>query len=116
LNQSQNDALNLIRNASDVAIVHGPPGTGKTTTLVQSILYLLKEESQVMVCAPSNAAVDLLVEKLDDQGVNVVRIGHPARVTERILSNTLDAKIARHDDFKNLKSLRKKPVNTVPSR
>jgi ATP-dependent RNA/DNA helicase IGHMBP2 len=108
LNQSQNDALNLIRNASDVAIVHGPPGTGKTTTLVQSILYLLKEESQVMVCAPSNAAVDLLVEKLDDQGVNVVRIGHPARVTERILSNTLDAKIARHDDFKNLKSLRKK--------
>jgi ATP-dependent RNA/DNA helicase IGHMBP2 len=108
LNQSQNDALNLIRNARDVAIVHGPPGTGKTSTLVQSILYLLKEESQMMVCAPSNAAVDLLVEKLDDQGVNVVRIGHPARVTERILSNTLDAKIARHDDFKNLKSLRKK--------
>lgn len=108
LNKSQNDALILIRNARDVAIVHGPPGTGKTTTLVQSILFILKEESQILVCAPSNAAVDLLVEKLDDQGVNVVRIGHPARVTERILSNTLDAKIARHDDFKNLKSLRKK--------
>ncbi len=108
LNQSQNEALNKIRTAKDVAIVHGPPGTGKTTTLVQSILFLLKEEKQILVCAPSNAAVDLLVEKLDEQGVNVVRVGHPARVTDKILSNTLDAKMARHDDFKNLKSLRRK--------
>jgi hypothetical protein len=108
LNQSQNEALNKIRSAKDVAIVHGPPGTGKTTTLVQSILFLLKDEKQILVCAPSNAAVDLLVEKMDEQGVNVVRIGHPARVTDKILGNTLDAKMARHDDFKDLKSLRKK--------
>ena len=108
LNESQNKALNLIKDSTDLAIVHGPPGTGKTTTLVQSILYLLKEESQILVCAPSNAAVDLLVEKLDEQSVDVVRVGHPARVTDRILSNTLDARMACHDDFKNLKSLRKK--------
>lgn len=108
LNDSQNEALNKIRNSLDVAIVHGPPGTGKTTTLVQSILFLLKEEKQILVCAPSNAAVDLMVEKLDEQGVNVVRVGHPARVTEKILSNTLDARIARHADFKDLKTLRKK--------
>ena len=108
LNKSQNNALNLIRNAKDVAIVHGPPGTGKTTTLVQAILHILHEEQQVLVCAPSNAAVDLFVEKLDKEGVNVVRIGHPARVTQNILSSTLDAKIARHQDFKTLKTVRKK--------
>ena len=108
LNQSQNHAINLIRNAKDVAIVHGPPGTGKTTTLVQAILHILHDEQHVLVCAPSNAAVDLFVEKLDKEGVNVVRIGHPARVTQNILSNTLDARIAHHSDFKNLKVLRKK--------
>ncbi len=108
LNRSQNKALNLIANARDVAIIHGPPGTGKTTTLVRAILHLLKEEHQILVCAPSNAAVDLFVEKLDEEGINVVRIGHPARVTQKILSNTLDAKIAHHLDYKNLKSIRKK--------
>ncbi len=108
LNPSQNKALNMIKNAKDVAIVHGPPGTGKTTTLVRAILHLLKDEQQLLVCAPSNAAVDLFVEKLDEEGINVVRIGHPARVTQKILSNTLDAKIAHHLDFKNLKTIRKK--------
>lgn len=108
LNQSQNNAINLIRNAKDVAIIHGPPGTGKTTTLVQAILHLLHDEHQILVCAPSNAAVDLFVEKLDQEGVNVVRIGHPARVTQNILSNTLDAKIANHRDYKDLKVIRRK--------
>lgn len=108
LNQSQNNAINLIRNAQDVAIVHGPPGTGKTTTLVQAILHVLHNESQVLVCAPSNAAVDLFVEKLDQEGVIVVRIGHPARVTQSILSNTLDALTAHHRDYKDLKVLRRK--------
>ena len=108
LNESQNKALNLIRNAKDVAIVHGPPGTGKTTTLVHAILDMLKDEAHVLVCAPSNAAVDLLVEKLDTEGVDVVRMGHPARVTQNILSNTMDARIARHADYRNLKSLLKK--------
>ena len=108
LNESQNKALNLIRDAKDVGIVHGPPGTGKTTTLVHAILDILKYEPHILVCAPSNAAVDLFVEKLDVEGVNVVRIGHPARVTQNILSNTLDARVAHHQDYRNLKSLRKK--------
>lgn len=107
LNDSQNAALHQIHNAQDIAIIHGPPGTGKTTSVVQAILETLKSEDQVLVCAPSNAAVDLLAEKLGEQKVEVLRIGHPARVTEEILSKTLDAKIANHKDFKDLKALRK---------
>lgn len=107
LNESQNKALNMILNAKDVAIVHGPPGTGKTTTLVQSVLYVLKNEQQVLVCAPSNAAVDLLVEKLFAQGVNVLRIGHPARVTDENLQRTVDVQITKHAEYRNLKSIRK---------
>lgn len=107
LNRSQNSALRLIQNANDVAIVHGPPGTGKTTTMVEAIYQTLKSEHQIMVCAPSNAAVDLFVEKLSQKGLSVVRMGHPARVTEEILNLTLDAKVARHQDFKLLKDLKK---------
>ena len=108
LNQGQNLAVSTIYNANELAIVHGPPGTGKTTTLVQAITTVAQQESQVLVCAPSNAAVDLLVEKLDEQGLAVVRIGHPARVTENILNHTLDAHIAHHNDYRDLKSLKKK--------
>ncbi len=107
LNSSQNKALNLIKNAEDVAIIHGPPGTGKTTTIIQSIIQTLKHEKQILVCAPSNAAVDLLVEKLLENFIDVVRIGHPARVTESILRNTLDAKITQHENYKELKMIRK---------
>lgn len=108
LNSSQQEALRKVLEAQDVAIIHGPPGTGKTTTLVQAIKQTVAIEKQVLVCAPSNAAVDLLVEKLSDQGLNVVRIGHPARVTEQSLSKTLDARIAMHDHYKELRALRKK--------
>ncbi len=108
LNNSQNEALNLVHNAQDVAIIHGPPGTGKTTTLVQAIMETLKTEQQIMVCAPSNAAVDLLAEKLGERKIEVLRIGHPARVNDEILSKTMDAKIAHHKDYKDLKDLRKK--------
>jgi ATP-dependent RNA/DNA helicase IGHMBP2 len=107
LNQSQNEALNLVLSAKDLAIVHGPPGTGKTTTLVESILETLKQENQVLVCAPSNAAIDLIVEKLSEKGINVLRIGHPARVTEQILNTTMDARIAHHSNFKDLKFMRR---------
>lgn len=107
LNESQNEALSLVHNAQDVAIIHGPPGTGKTTTMVQAIMETLKSESQVLVCAPSNAAVDLLAEKLGEKKIEVLRIGHPARVNEEMLSKTMDAKIAHHQDYKNLKDMRK---------
>ncbi len=108
LNSSQNRALNLIHTAQDVAFIHGPPGTGKTTTLIQTILNTLRTEQQILVCAPSNAAVDLLADRLGKQGVEVLRIGHPARVTDEILNKTLDVKITKHPEFKNLKHLRKK--------
>lgn len=108
LNDSQNEAVRHILAAEDVAIVHGPPGTGKTTTLVQSILKVLEKEPQVLVCAPSNAAVDLLVEKLGEQNVNVIRIGHPARVTEDALEKTLDALIAKHPVYSDLKKIKQK--------
>jgi len=108
LNESQRRALEIISGSDDVAFIHGPPGTGKTTTLVQAIHYTVKQEGQVLVTAPSNAAVDLLVDKLSEQGLNVIRIGHPARVTEQSLSKTLDARIAAHPHYGELKALRKR--------
>ena len=108
LNVSQQNALNKVIDAEDAALIHGPPGTGKTTTLVQAIQRTVYDERQVLVCAPSNAAVDLLVDKLSDEGLDVLRIGHPARVTEQSLSKTLDARIAAHESYQELKALRKK--------
>jgi len=108
LNDSQNEALQKVLSAKDLAIIHGPPGTGKTTTLVRAIQQTLKTEKQVLVCAPSNAAVDLLVEKLDQMDVSVVRIGHPARVDESILSKTVDAQINKSPHYRDIKNLRKK--------
>jgi superfamily I DNA and/or RNA helicase len=108
LNDSQAEALQKVLWANDVAFIHGPPGTGKTTTLVQAIYSVVKEENQVLVCAPSNAAVDLLADKLSELGLNVLRIGHPARVTEQSLSKTLDARIAAHSSYQELRALRKR--------
>lgn len=108
LNDSQLAALKKVNASESIAFIHGPPGTGKTTTLVQAIAMAVREERQVLVSAPSNAAVDLLAEKLGDIGLNVLRIGHPARVTEQALSKTLDAKIAAHDNYAELKELRKR--------
>lgn len=108
LNESQQKALGKVLAANDVGIIHGPPGTGKTTTLVEGIVRTVGREKQVLVCAPSNAAIDLLVEKLSERGLNVLRIGHPARVTEQSLSKTLDARIANHDYYKDLRAMRRK--------
>lgn len=108
LNSSQEAALRTVLSTSDIAFIHGPPGTGKTTTIVGAIVETVKREGQVLVTAPSNAAVDLLAEKLSDQGLNVIRIGHPARVTEQALSKTLDARISQHVHYAELRSLRKK--------
>jgi ATP-dependent RNA/DNA helicase IGHMBP2 len=108
LNTSQHEALTKVMETADVAFVHGPPGTGKTTTLVQAIIATVRLEKQVLVCAPSNAAVDLLADKLSEQGMNVLRIGHPARVTEQSLSKTMDARIAAHSNYGELREIRKR--------
>lgn len=107
LNFSQNLACKLISSAKDVAVVHGPPGTGKTTTMIEAIHDSVRQKHSVLVCAPSNAAVDLLVEKLIDRGIETLRLGHPARVEENILNQTLDAKTAFHTSYRDLKKLRK---------
>uniref|UniRef100_UPI003BA40CCB AAA domain-containing protein n=1 Tax=Emticicia sp. TaxID=1930953 RepID=UPI003BA40CCB len=109
LNESQNNALNKILSANELAIVHGPPGTGKTTTLVQAIKALSKQENKapILVVAPSNTAVDLLSEKLSEEGLNVLRIGNPARVSERLMALTLDHKMTDHPMIKNAKTLKK---------
>jgi superfamily I DNA and/or RNA helicase len=107
LNFSQNQACQKIAQAKDVAIIHGPPGTGKTTTLIRAITEAAEKGLSILVCAPSNAAVDLLVEKLTDSGIQTLRLGHPARVEEKILNQTLDAKTANHESYRDLKKLRK---------
>lgn len=108
LNDAQRSALKLIESSHTVAFIHGPPGTGKTTTLVEGICQTLINERQVLVSAPSNAAIDLIAEKLSDRGVRVLRIGHPARVTEQTLGKTLDAQIAAHAQYPELRRMRKK--------
>jgi superfamily I DNA and/or RNA helicase len=107
LNPSQNEAVHKIVKAKDVAIIHGPPGTGKTTTLVQAILKTLETQKRLLVTAPSNTAVDLLTEKLANEGVNVIRIGNPSRVSDVLLEHTLDAQIMEHRAYKSLKDYRK---------
>jgi len=108
LNAMQQLAVDKILSAGELAIVHGPPGTGKTTTLVQAIKAMLQQEQQqVLVVAPSNATVDLLSEQLAAQGLNVLRVGNPARVSEQLMSLTLEGKMASHPRTKEIKSLKK---------
>ncbi|AYA38780.1 IGHMBP2 family helicase [Hymenobacter oligotrophus] len=106
LNASQTAAVQHVLAAKDVAIIHGPPGTGKTTTLVQAILETIRRERRVLVCAPSNTAVDLLTEKLAERGVNVIRMGNPSRVSDLLLEHTLDAQVMTHKHYGELRSLR----------
>lgn len=107
LNPTQEDAVNMVLRAKDVAIVHGPPGTGKTTTLVEAIRETLMRESQVLVCAQSNMAVDWISEKLVDRGINVLRIGNPTRVNDKMLSFTYERRFEAHPDYPHLWAIRK---------
>ena len=107
LNATQEQAVNQVMRAKDVAIVHGPPGTGKTTTLVEAIHETLMRESQVLVCAQSNMAVDWISEKLVDRGINVLRIGNPTRVNDKMLSFTYERRFEAHPDYPQLWALRK---------
>lgn len=107
LNASQEKAVNEVLWAKDVAVVHGPPGTGKTTTLVEAIFETLRRESQVLVCAQSNMAVDWISEKLVDRGINVLRIGNSTRVNDKMLSFTYERRFEAHPDYPQLWSIRK---------
>ena len=107
LNPTQERAVNEVLWAKDVAIVHGPPGTGKTTTLVEAINETLMRESQVLVCAQSNMAVDWISEKLVDRGINVLRIGNPTRVNDKMLSFTYERRFESHPDYPQLWAIRK---------
>lgn len=107
LNPSQQRAVNEVLRAKDVAIVHGPPGTGKTTTLVEAVYATLQREPQVLVCAQSNTAVDWISEKLTDRGVPVLRLGNPTRVNDKMLAFTYERQFEAHPDYPQLWSLRK---------
>ena len=107
LNKTQEEAVNKVLWAKDVAVVHGPPGTGKTTTLVEAIYETLRRENQVLVCAQSNMAVDWISEKLVDRGVNVLRIGNPTRVNDKMLSFTYERRFEAHPDYELLWAIRK---------
>lgn len=107
LNPSQNDAVNAVLASRDVAVIHGPPGTGKTTTVVQAVKLLCQTENTVLVTAPSNTAVDLLTERLSEVGLNVVRVGNISRVDESIMRHTLEVQLAQHPESKHIKKVKK---------
>ena len=107
LNKTQEEAVNSVLAARDVAIVHGPPGTGKTTTLVEAIYETLHREPQVLVCAQSNTAVDWISEQLVDRGINVLRIGNPTRVNDKLLSFTYERRFESHPSYPELWAIRK---------
>ena len=107
LNPTQERAVNEVLWAKDVAVVHGPPGTGKTTTLVEAIYETLRRESQVLVCAQSNMAVDWISERLMDRGVDVLRVGNPTRVNDKMLSQTYERRYEAHPDYPQLWAMRK---------
>lgn len=106
LNATQEKAVNEVLRSKDVSIVHGPPGTGKTTTLVEAIYETLRREAQVLVCAQSNTAVDWISEKLVDHGIPVLRIGNPTRVNDKMLSFTYERKFENHPDYPQLWAIR----------
>ncbi|WP_298613931.1 AAA domain-containing protein [uncultured Odoribacter sp.] len=114
LNPQQETAVNNVCYARDIAIVHGPPGTGKTTTLVEAIYETLHKENQVLVCAQSNTAVDWISEKLADRGIPVLRIGNPTRVNDKMLSFTYERRFEAHPDYPELWKIRKTIRELLP--
>ncbi|CAH1001842.1 hypothetical protein LEM8419_02750 [Neolewinella maritima] len=106
LNDSQREAVREILGASHLSLIHGPPGTGKTTTLVAAVGELVKTENSILFCAPSNSAADLVTLRMAEQGIRVVRTGNISRVEEDVMAHTLEVQVARHPDTKQVKKLR----------
>ena len=113
LNQSQQKAVQKVLCAREVAIVHGPPGTGKTTTLVEAIGETLRREAQVMVCAQSNAAVDWISEQLLARGISVLRVGNPMRISDNLLAASYERRYESHPDYTELWAIRKAIRDTI---
>lgn len=107
LNAAQEQAVSEVLRARDAFVVHGPPGTGKTTTLIEAVCEVLRREPQVLVCAQSNTAVDWMAEQLADRGLSVLRIGNPTRVTDKMLSNTYERRFENHPDYPSLWQVRR---------
>ena len=107
LNRSQQDAIQKVVEAEEVSIVHGPPGTGKTTTLVEAVIETLQRETQVLVCAPSNAAVDWISEQFMRRGIHVLRVGNPLRMSDEMLECSYERRYAAHPDYHELWNIRK---------
>lgn len=107
LNRAQEQAVGDVLRARDFMVVHGPPGTGKTTTLVEAVCEVLRREPQVLVCAQSNTAVDWIAEQLADRGVGVLRIGNPTRVTDKMLAHTYERRFEAHPDYPALWAIRR---------
>ena len=112
LNKTQEKAVNEVLWTKDVMVVHGPPGTGKTTTLVEAINETLRRESQVLVCAQSNMAVDWISEQLVDRGIPVLRVGNPTRVNDKMLSFTYERKFEGHPEYPEHRFFRNRPCRT----
>lgn len=108
LNSSQRRAVEAILQTEDIALVHGPPGTGKTTTLVEAIRLVSRKNEKVLVCAPTNAAADLLTIKLASVGVDVVRIGHASRLVNAALPHAFDQRLSAMPEMKLVAELRRR--------
>jgi ATP-dependent RNA/DNA helicase IGHMBP2 len=108
LNEIQNQAVSQIQETDSVFLLHGPPGTGKSTTLANAIQQLLKDEKQILFTAPSNTAVDVMTEKLMEMSINVLRIGNPVKISRNTIAASLEFKFLKSENFKLIKDLKRK--------
>lgn len=108
LNESQKEAVFKMLSTDDFSLLHGPPGTGKTTTLVETARQLSHRKYKLLLCAPSNAATDWLVVKCAEVGLNPLRIGNVSRIKEKVLKYSIEGKMEVHEEYKNIKTYKKK--------